>query len=270
MDVTKGVGHWEGFTLEGDTAVNGISLIPEMSLSTTPIEFRMDIDCNSADIGYWGYVHAKGKGRVCEAEIGSQDLHQAYSITEEDDNADGWLPTRFRITADPAPAAFDAFWNAPYGVDVTVYTTGGAQSVHLGQPELGQGLEAYPPGYLDVWRTVNCSEFESYEFPGTTFQNVMWAIDPPPYAEIVELDGFAQVTTEIEEVSSPVEDSYENELASDAMTEVTNETAALNELQESMAPVAETSGTMVEAGAESVMDPNVLGAMEAIGDVLAP
>ena len=201
VDLTQGFGNALDMTFGGDAKVSGgvSSWTPHLSTSVDPFEFHLYWDCNSTDIGYSASVILHGQGRVCGAEISSPDPLHVFQVSEKHEakgNGDhnGWLPARFRVDIKPpfGPNSYGAnqYWKTPYGLDLTVYSTGGAKTERIKAPIRDLDAESYDPNWLWFIRKIECMELSEGWLGNPVAYNPLWDIDPAPIERnVVEQPG---------------------------------------------------------------------------------
>jgi hypothetical protein len=207
IELTQGFGSDLGITFGGDAKVfGGISpWTPQVATSVDPFEFHLYWDCNSTDIGYSASVVLQGTGRVCGAEISSPDPLHVFQVSEKHEakgngDGNGWLPARFQVDIEPpfGPNSYVAnkYWKTPYGLDLTVYSTGGAKTERIEAPIRDLDAESYDPNSLSLIRKIECLELSEGWLGNPAAYNPLWDIDPAPIERNVVEQSWIEVAHE--------------------------------------------------------------------------
>lgn len=215
LSATNLRGTSAGLVLEGDVDILGFANAPEpLELSGTAPVYGVHGDCSDLGIGYLGWLDVGGgTGDYCHApDSGAaspfvvDDTWDAYNLYDIDEGpAD-------EVSIGLGGDWIDLFWDDPYGMTATVWTTVGSGSITLDKPIEHVGIDWGIIGdYIMAY--VNCHFREQtglFGIPGKF--DFHWLVDPPPYELVAIGSEFDRAVATLDKASfTQVGETYVDE-----------------------------------------------------------
>jgi hypothetical protein len=109
-------------------------------------------------------------------------------------------PERFQVDIEPpfGPNSYVAkkYWKTPYGLDLTVYSTGGAKTERIEAPSRDLDAESYDPNLLPLIRKIECLKRSEGWLGNPAAYTPLWDTDPPPIERNVVEQPWIEVARE--------------------------------------------------------------------------
>ncbi len=193
LDITGSSATSGGLMLKGTATPHVLLQQTSVALSASSVSYGLYGGCNDLHGGYEGSVRISGFGKVCDITV-SEDKLKVYGVHAA--QALGPMPATVDIVLYPgmgecsAPDCIPAtnlFWDNPYGLRVTAYTSAGAKSIYIDPPVQATSDEVFETAIERIDAKVGCMSLETGLFGIPGMYDPHWDIDPPNY-DLVTFD----------------------------------------------------------------------------------